>query len=622
MMRLPEQFLDELKSRLRPSEVIGKRVPLKKQGREWAGLSPFSKEKTPSFFVNDDKGFYHCFSSGKHGDVISFLQETERLSFMEAVEKLAAEAGMSLPAPDPQTQAAQEKAKGLYEALEAAANLFEAELRRVRGQGARAYLEKRGVPEVAQQRFRLGFAPEGPRALKDELVAKGFEVSVLVAAGLVIKTDRGDVIDRFRNRLMFPIVDHRSRVVAFGGRALDPQARAKYLNSPETPVFHKGNLLYNLTRARAERERDEAVLVVEGYMDVIACDQAGLQAVAPMGTAITEQQIERLWHVVDEPVMCFDGDKAGRGAARRAISRTLPILKPGKSLNFVWMPEGQDPDDLLRSAGPEALRAAVAHPKPMVEVLFQTELEATPITTPERVAGLKSRLYDQIRTIEHKDVAEAYRNALRQMWQARFQSYETREAPAHRRTYEKGTYGKGRYGAGPYGGRGPARQPVAKGGEVNTVVLRQFLHSLVARPELLAVDIESLAELHLPQPEDQKLLDCLVSWTFDRLDKSQALDKSDLMGHLRCLGFSRLDFLISSGGPQQTLDFAADTVPIAQARPMMLDALSRLASVLSPALPPGHGPSQTAARGLASLASARRQAEVRKATSGSDTDKA
>ena len=343
-MRFDDRFLEEIKSRLRLSDVIGKTVKLKRQGREFVGLSPFTKERSPSFFVNDDKGFFHDFSSGKHGDLISFLQETERLSFVEAVERLAGEAGMQMPAPDPQAAEQDKKRQGLAEWLELAATWFEGELRRPAGREARETLIRRGLPETEWSRFRLGFAPSGRTALKDYLIAKGARPAELVEAGLLISPeDGGAPYDRFRDRIIFPIADQRGRTVSFGGRAMDPEARAKYLNGPETSIFSKGRLLYGLPEARkilhagppsADGE-DNALVVVEGYMDVIACQRAGVAAMAPMGTALTEEQMEVLWRLHPEPTLCFDGDGAGRRAASRAIDSRSDSFRsrPAEALN-------------------------------------------------------------------------------------------------------------------------------------------------------------------------------------------------------------------------------------------------------------------------------------------------
>ena len=416
MPRFTPDFIDELKSRLRPSDVIGRHVKLKKQGNEFAGLSPFTKEKTPSFFVNDQKGFFHCFSSGKHGDVISFLQETQNLSFHEAVERLAEDAGMELPRETPGEAERVQKQSGLAEACAAAAQFFEAMLTRAPGREASAYLDRRSVSAAQISAFRIGYAPaanaNGDRtALKDYLINKGFAESDLVEAGLVIKPeDGGASYDRFRDRVMFPIIGARDRVIAFGGRALDPNARAKYLNSPETPLFHKSNVLYNLGPARAAAASDKApVIVCEGYMDVIALWGAGIKrAVAPLGTALTEQQLAMLWRASDVPVLCFDGDRAGLGAAHRAVDRAMPLLKPGKSLSFVFLPDGADPDDMVREGGASAFQKALDAAEPFVEVLWRREKEKQPLDTPEKRAALRADLRRLVKAIEDPDVRNAY----------------------------------------------------------------------------------------------------------------------------------------------------------------------------------------------------------------------
>lgn len=417
-MRFDDRFIDEIKSRLRPSDVIGKTVKLQKRGREFVGLSPFTKEKTPSFYVNDDKGHFFDFSSGKNGDLITFLQETERLSFSEAVERLAAEAGVPLPAPDPQAAAQEKQRQGLSDWTELAAQWFEAELRRPVGQAARAYLDKRALPESEWSRFRLGFAPSGRTALKDYLIAKGAKPGELVEAGLLIAPEEGGApYDRFRDRIIFPIADARGRVVSFGGRAMDPQARAKYLNGPESPLFHKGHVLYGLAEARkilaaAPANEHPPLVVVEGYMDAIACHRAGIAAVAPLGTALTEDQMELMWRHHPEPTLSFDGDRAGKQAAWRAMDRALPLLKPGKSFRFALVEGGKDADDVLRDQGPVALRAQLSATTPFVEALFNRERDLEPLDTPERRAGLKARLRQAAAAIADKDLAQAYRDDL------------------------------------------------------------------------------------------------------------------------------------------------------------------------------------------------------------------
>ena len=418
MSRFTEQFLDEIKARLRPSEFIGRSVPLKKAGREYVGLSPFNKEKTPSFYVNDEKGQFFDFSSGKTGDLIEFLMETQRLTFPEAVEQLAAAAGLQMPARDERSAAQETQRQGVADWLGIAASWFEGELRRPTGRAAAAYLEKRGLPSADWGRFRIGFAPAGRSALKDYLVTKGVAPGAMADTGLTIKPeDGGQTYDRFRDRIMFPITDARGRIVSFGGRAMDANARAKYLNGPETPVFHKGSHLYGLFEARkilaaASTGEDAPLVVVEGYMDVIACHRAHIAAVAPMGTALGEEQMASLWRYHPEPTLCFDGDRAGRQAASRAIDKALPALTVGHSLKFASVEGGKDPDDVLRDQGPEALRAQLARTTSFADALFARERDLEPLDTPERKTALKMRLRKLADAISDRDLSQAYRDDL------------------------------------------------------------------------------------------------------------------------------------------------------------------------------------------------------------------
>src|SRR6202045_4312461 len=352
-MRFPPEFLEELRARLPVSEVVGRRVKLKKSGREWEGRSPFNKEKTPSFFVNDQKMAWFDFSSGKNGSIFDFVMMTEGLSFPEAVERLAAQAGMALPEVSREDDAREQHRKTLHDVLELAAKFFEATLAGRAGAKGRGYLADRGLDPATQLQFRLGYATSERFALKEHLGAQGIPVEDMVEAGLLIAGDDIPVpYDRFRDRVMFPIQDLRGRVIAFGGRALEKEVAAKYLNSPETPLFHKGDNLYNLAPARLAAHNGAPLVVVEGYVDVIAMVGAGFAgSVAPLGTALTENQLALLWKMADEPILCFDGDKAGQKAAWRAADLALPHLKPGKSLRFALLPEGQDPDDPARPGG-------------------------------------------------------------------------------------------------------------------------------------------------------------------------------------------------------------------------------------------------------------------------------
>lgn len=413
-MRFSPQLLDEIRARLPVSQVVGRKVALKRAGREYKGLSPFKVEKTPSFTVNDQKGFYHCFASGEHGDIFKFVMATEGLSFPEAVERLAQEAGVALPKPDARDEAREDERMRLLALMEAAAKFFEEELRGPLGGEARRYIDKRGLKRETLEHFRIGYAPNSKSALKEHLAKAGFTLEEMVASGMLISGDDIPVAyDRFRHRLMFPIGDAKGRVVAFGGRALDPDQNAKYLNSPETPLFHKGHLLFNAHRARAPAHDKERVIAVEGYMDVISLAEAGfMEAVAPLGTALTEDQLKLLWRMAPEPILCFDGDSAGKRAAFRAVDTALPLLQPGASLMFAFLPDGLDPDDLVRQQGPAALDACLGRARPLVDVLFEREWAGRDWSTPERRAGLEKTLKGLIARIGDESVRAHYRRAL------------------------------------------------------------------------------------------------------------------------------------------------------------------------------------------------------------------
>ena len=410
-MRYTPQFLDELRARLPVSEVVGKRVKLTKAGREWKGLSPFNKERTPSFTVNDQKGFYHDFSSGKHGDIFGFVMETEGVTFPEAVERLAHMAGMPLPVVSREDEARDARRKTLHEVMELAAKFFEATLAGRGGAKARGYLADRALDSSVQLKFRLGYASGERFALKEHLGSQGVSVPDMVEAGLLVAGEEIAVpYDRFRDRVIFPITDLRNRVIAFGGRALDKEATAKYLNSPETPLFHKGGTLYNIAAARQATHEGAQLVVVEGYVDVIAMVGAGFPAaVAPLGTALTEDQLTLLWKMADEPVLCFDGDNAGLRAAYRAVDLALPRLKPGKSLGFALLPEGQDPDDLARSGGREAIAEVVAAARPLAAMLWGRETQGHEFDTPERRAALEARIGEITSGIADEAVRRYYR---------------------------------------------------------------------------------------------------------------------------------------------------------------------------------------------------------------------
>ncbi|MET0431923.1 MAG: DNA primase, partial [Hyphomicrobium sp.] len=409
-MRFSPNFLDEIRSRLSVSQVVGRKVALKKAGREFRGLSPFKAEKSPSFVVNDQKGFYHCFASGEHGDIFTFVMKTEGLEFPEAVERLAAEAGVPMPKQVERNVEQEDQRDRLYRLLEASAEFFEATLRTGVGSEARRYLEKRGLADQTIHSFRLGFAPNSRSALGAHLKAKGFSPADMATAGMLIAGDDiPEPYDRFRNRVMFPILDLKGRVIAFGGRALDKDAPAKYLNSPETPLFHKGHILFNAARARAAGHEKNRVIVVEGYMDVVALAEGGFgETVAPLGTALTEDQLKLLWRMAPEPILCFDGDSAGRKAADRAVEVALPWVKPGYSVAFAFLPDGLDPDDLIRQQGAVAMSEVLTKTRPLIDVLWERELKAQPTGTPEQRAALDARFQALTGSIQDAAVRNHY----------------------------------------------------------------------------------------------------------------------------------------------------------------------------------------------------------------------
>jgi DNA primase len=420
-MRFSPQFLDELRARLPVSEVVGRRVKLRKAGREWKGLSPFNKEKTPSFFVNDQKAMWFDFSSGKNGNIFDFVMLTEGVSFPEAVERLAGQAGIAVPVMTREAEEREERRKTLHDIVELAAKFFGATLASRAGARGRGYLADRGIQSSTQLKFRLGYAPAEQYALKEHLGAAKIAVEDMVAAGLLVAGDEIPVpYDRFRDRIMFPITDWRGRVIAFGGRALEKEAAAKYLNSPETPLFHKGATLYNLAAARQAANAGHSasgsdnlstqVIAVEGYVDVIAMVTAGFEAtVAPLGTALTAEQLALMWRMADEPILCFDGDDAGRRAAYRALDIALPLLKPGKSLRLAALPDGQDPDDLVRTGGRDAVSDVLAAARPLADMVWTRESEAGPSDTPERRAALETRIAEVTASVGDEAVRRYYR---------------------------------------------------------------------------------------------------------------------------------------------------------------------------------------------------------------------
>jgi DNA primase len=416
----PPSFLDELRGRISLSGLIGRRVKLSRRGREFAGLCPFHHEKTPSFYVVEDKSFFHCFGCGAHGDVIGFAMRADNLDFIEAVEKLAGEAGLVVPQATPQEREQAQRQKTLLEATEAAATFYEKQLWAPGGARAREYLEERGLDPETIRGFRLGWAADDRQELRRALRAE-FTDPRLIEAGLLRRPEEGEPSDYFRNRVMFPISDRAGRVIAFGGRVLG-DGQPKYLNSPDSALFEKGRVLYGwpAARAAAVRHRETGgpaateAIVTEGYMDVIALHRAGFPtAVAPLGTALTEFQLQELWRLTPEPVLCFDGDAAGQRAATRAMRRALPLLRPGQSLRFASLPAGEDPDSMIRQAGRGAFDQILAAARPLSTMLWECEVGASRLDTPERRAALERRLMEDVGLIGDRTVQAEYRRFLR-----------------------------------------------------------------------------------------------------------------------------------------------------------------------------------------------------------------
>jgi DNA primase len=555
-MRFTPQFLDELKARLPVSEVVGKRVKLVRAGREFKGLSPFNKEKTPSFFVNDQKQAWFDFSSGKNGSIFDFVMESEGVSFPEAVERLAQMAGVPLPKVSREDEAREAHRKSLHDVMELAAKFFEATLASKAGAKARGYLADRGLDPATQLKFRLGYASNERYALKEHLGGHGIPTEDMVEAGLLIAGDDIAVpFDRFRDRVMFPIADLRGRVIAFGGRALEKDAQAKYLNSPETPLFHKGATLYNIAAARQAAHDGAQLIAVEGYVDVIAMVRAGFAAtVAPLGTALTEDQLGLMWKMADEPTLCFDGDSAGLRAAYRAIDLAMPRLKPGKSLKFALLPQGQDPDDLFRSGGREAVAEVIADARPLGQLLWARETEGHSFDTPERRAALEARINEVTAQIGDDSVRKYYRQDFNerlaqffapaltprggrgQDWRQGAQQQNWRGRGQGRDRPRNGTGSRPAAGkAGPYVvvSNQMAASPVHRGHR--TAIPRRealILQAALNHPWLLHDHLEELASLEFRHAEAERLKATLIDIAAHDDAHAAALDAEAMQAQL------------------------------------------------------------------------------------------
>lgn len=563
-MAFDPAFLDELRMRVPLADVVGRRVKLVKKGREHSGLCPFHNEKTPSFTVNEDKGFFHCFGCGAHGDVIGFVMRTENLPFPEAIEKLANEAGLQLPMQTRQSREEGQVRQSLHAVLEAAAKWFSEELHGPRGQLARDYLQRRGMTKDTIEQFRIGFAPDARGALKIALLKQGFKEAQLYEVGLLRRRDDGgETYDFFRNRIIFPITDRRERVIAFGGRVLDPAPpnAPKYLNSPETTLFHKGRNLYGLAQAIPLARQAGRLVVAEGYMDAIALLVQGIAAVAPLGTALTEEQLSIIWKVVPEPLLCFDGDAAGQRAATRAANTAIPLLYPGNSLYFLTLPAKEDPDSYIRKRGRAAFEELMQRAEPLSAFIWKTITLGRLLDTPERMAALEQDLRGLTSSISNAIARTFYSNFFRQkVWgQIREQQAKRFRGVKKRKvvvlvmeTIESS----------------PDALGVGVGG-VNDKRERTIIATILNHPSLIHEFDEALAALHIYTPEFEYLRSQILSL----MPANDNYEAEQLKTALCGAGFAQ-SVSVLTGGTDQIVDLSAlPGAPIEAARMTLVDAL-------------------------------------------------
>lgn len=569
-MAYPNDFLDELRARTSLEAVISKKVKLTKKGREHSGLCPFHNEKTPSFTVVEEKGFYHCFGCGAHGDVIRFLMDDEGLPFHEAVQKLAAEAGLPLPEFSKADLEAEKKRTSLYEVMEKAANWFISRLNSDEGKGARDYLKGRGLSEDTIQRFSLGFAPGRRTALKEAMLSRGVKEAELIACGLLIEPEDGkETFDRFRNRLMFPILDIRGRTIAFGGRALD-DAPAKYLNSPETKLFHKGRLLYNHAGARKPAFDSGQIIIVEGYMDVIALVESGFEnTVAPLGTAVTEDQLHLLWRMVDEPTLCFDGDPAGFKAAIRTLERALPLLQPGKSLQFALLPKGDDPDTLVRREGKESFANLLDKGLSLADLLWRQLTEKARIKTPEQRSGLERTVFSKLSEIKNEKLKSYYRSDFGKRLNLLFRSQYPPKGSI------KGKFSGTRATVRPSGllqtqiGRAQGDEAVA------TFLEEVILLSVLNHPKLAVDHFEDLSGIHFQDQDLATLQKSILDFAHD----AGTPDIKNLQDHLLKSGFETFYRRLHEKSTARNVKFARSDSSFEMAEKWWHKTLERLMQI-------------------------------------------
>ncbi len=521
-MSLPPGFLDELRNRTSLTQVVGRKVMWdarksnQGKGDMWAPC-PFHQEKTASFHVDDRKGYYYCFGCHAKGDAIGFVKETENVGFMEAVEILAREAGMTMPERDPKAQEKADRRTQLAEVMEQAVQFFRLQLRTGMASEARDYLAGRGLSEAALERWEIGFAPDAWQALWDHLRGKGVEEDLILGAGLAKPSNTGKKpYDTFRNRIMFPIRDARGRTIAFGGRAMDPTDNAKYLNSPETELFDKGRSLYNHGPARTAAGKGHPLIVAEGYMDVIALSEAGFGAsVAPLGTAVTENQLQLLWRIAPEPIIALDGDTAGLRAAMRLIDLALPLLEAGQSLRFAIMPEGQDPDDLLRAKGPQAVQAVLDEAIPMVRLLWQRETEGKSFDSPERKAALDKALREKIKLIKDPSIRQHYGQEIKDL---RWQLFRPQRSGDARKPWTRGKPAQ----VAPMPGTKSSLLVAAGEGAQDQMREAVILAAVIAHPTI-AIEFEAGVEgLACIDPDHRSLRDIILRVGIDTPESLQA----------------------------------------------------------------------------------------------------
>ncbi len=554
-MRFSDAFLDDIRNRLPITQVVGEHVIWDKRksqpgkGDMWA-CCPFHGEKTPSFHADDQRGRYHCFSCGASGDHFRFLTERTGISFPEAVEQLAGLAGVPMPARDLVQEKKAAERRSLYEVMELATAYFEAALAHNIGARARGYLNERGVTPSQQTRFRIGFSPESRNGLKEHLAANGVSAADMMATGLLAQRE-GDALtyDRFRNRLMFPIMDFRGRVIAFGGRALSADVPAKYLNSPETDLFHKRQTLYNGKDARQAAHDGKPVVVVEGYLDVIAAVAAGFEgAVAPLGTALTEDHLTLLWRMSDAPVLCFDGDKAGQKAAERTADMVLPLLKPGQTVKIAMLPDGLDPDDIIKQRGRDAFADLIKDSRPLSEMVWSMETRGIVPETPEARAALEMRLRERANAIADNSVRRHYAQAFDEKLQELFAPARDRyRQNSGRGGYNSGGFKNNRSGYGPSRGRGSPKLVVSdalknsrllKPGRVPEVTAREavILMSLINHPLLVEPRLEALAALDFESPAARQVLGAVI----DIVSRDHDITTTQMNEMLVARGFGEL----------------------------------------------------------------------------------